>query len=77
MVAITVRDVPDDVRSELASRAAQAGQSLQEYLRAELIQMAGRPSLDVVVARARERARALRSTVSADAIVDHLAADRR
>ncbi len=33
-VAITVRGVPDEVRDELAARAARAGQSLQEYLRA-------------------------------------------
>ncbi|WP_396654373.1 FitA-like ribbon-helix-helix domain-containing protein, partial [Microbacterium sp.] len=33
-VAITVRNVPDDVRDELASRAARSGRSLQEYLSA-------------------------------------------
>ena len=33
-VAITIRDVPDETRDELAARAARAGKSLQEYLRA-------------------------------------------
>lgn len=37
MVAVTVRDVPDEVRDELAARAARAGKSLQEYLRALLV----------------------------------------
>lgn len=32
MVAIQIRDVPDDVRDALAERAAQAGQSLQGFL---------------------------------------------
>ena len=37
-VAITIRDVPDEVRDELAARAARSGQSLQEYLRAVLVE---------------------------------------
>jgi plasmid stability protein len=41
-VAIAVRDVPDEVRDELASRAARAGKSLQEYLRGMLIQSVAR-----------------------------------
>ena len=31
-VSVTIRDVPDEIRAELAARAARAGQSLQEYL---------------------------------------------
>ena len=46
MTSITVRNVPDDVRDELAARAARAGRSLQEHLRVELIQLASRPSVD-------------------------------
>jgi plasmid stability protein len=40
--SITIRDVPDDIRDELAARARLSGRSLQEYLRAELIELAGR-----------------------------------
>ncbi|MEO5743391.1 MAG: hypothetical protein ABIQ53_02215 [Terracoccus sp.] len=40
---ITVRDVPDGVRDELAARAAHAGKSLQEYLRRMFIDTAARP----------------------------------
>ncbi|MGH8303634.1 MAG: FitA-like ribbon-helix-helix domain-containing protein [Steroidobacteraceae bacterium] len=54
-VAITVRDVPDDVRDELAARAARAGKSLQEYLRAMLVDATSRPSVGDVIARARAR----------------------
>lgn len=32
MVALQIRDVPDDVRRELAGQAATQGQSLQAYL---------------------------------------------
>ncbi|MCL2465642.1 MAG: hypothetical protein FWF02_12460 [Micrococcales bacterium] len=33
MVALQIRDVPEDVRDVLAERARQAGQSLQGFLR--------------------------------------------
>jgi plasmid stability protein len=36
--SITIRNVPEEVRDELASRAALAGRSLQEHLRSELIE---------------------------------------
>lgn len=57
MAAITIRDVPDDVRNELAARAARSGRSLQEYLWAELTDMASRPSVNDAVAASRQRAR--------------------
>ncbi|HEY2833508.1 MAG TPA: hypothetical protein VGJ14_13860 [Sporichthyaceae bacterium] len=37
MATIQVRDIPDDVHAEYRARAAAAGMSLQEYLRAELV----------------------------------------
>jgi plasmid stability protein len=46
--SITVRDVPDQTRDELASRAALSGRSLQEYLRAKLIELARQPASMVV-----------------------------
>lgn len=55
MVAVTIRDVPDGVRSELAARAARAGQSLQEYLRGVLVTAASKPTVEEVVDRARAR----------------------
>jgi len=49
-VAITVRDVPDNVRDELASRAARAGKSLQEYVRGMLLDTVARPCAEDVIA---------------------------
>jgi plasmid stability protein len=76
-VAITVRDVPDEVRDELASRAARAGKSLQEYLRGMLIDSAARPTVDDVLARARARVDATGARVDAEAILAARDADRR
>ena len=53
--SITIRDVPEATRDELAARAARSGRSLQEYLRLELIELAERPDPSDVIARARER----------------------
>jgi plasmid stability protein len=77
MVAVTVRDVPDDVRDELASRAARAGKSLQEYLRGVLVAAAEKPSLDDVLARARARVTATGVLVDATATLAAKDADRR
>ncbi|MGD9704067.1 MAG: hypothetical protein AB7Q42_01440 [Acidimicrobiia bacterium] len=77
MVAITVRDVPEDVRDELAGRAARAGKSLQEYLRGELEALAARPTLDDVLMRARTRVLATGSRLPADKVMQLRDLDRR
>lgn len=46
MPAITIRNVPQPTRDVLAARAEQAGQSLQEYLLGELVQMAAAPTVE-------------------------------
>ncbi len=56
MVAITIRNVPEEVRNELAARAAKRGQSLQEYLLRELGAIASREPLDDWLTRVRVRA---------------------
>jgi antitoxin FitA len=76
MPSITVRNVPDDVRDELAARAARAGRSLQEHLRAELIELARKPSVEEVLNRARARTRTTASNLPAARILDHRDADR-
>ncbi|MDQ6822712.1 MAG: hypothetical protein M3076_20660 [Actinomycetota bacterium] len=76
-VAITVRDVPDEVRDELAARAARAGQSLQEYVRAMLISSAARPPVADVIARARARVEATGARADASSILGARDADRR
>jgi antitoxin FitA len=76
-VAITIRGVPDDVRDELAARAARAGQSLQEYLRAMLLDATARPAMADVIARARARVEATEVAVDAAAILAARDADRK
>ena len=75
-VAITIRDVPDDVRDEHAARAARAGQSLQEYLRGMLVESAARPPVGDVIARARARVATTGSTVDAATILAAREAER-
>ena len=77
MVAVTIRDVPDDVRDELAARAAHSGQSLQEYLRAILVSVASRPTVDDVLARARARVTATGVRLDPAATLAAKDADRR
>lgn len=77
MPSVTIRDVPQATRDELAARAAGAGQSLQEYLRSMLVELAEKPDLETILARARARALATETIVPADVILEHLAADRR
>ena len=76
-VAITVRNVPDEVREELAARAAQSGRSLQEFLLRELIRMASNASTSEVIARARERVRATDLWLDASELATARDAERR
>jgi plasmid stability protein len=75
--AITVRDVPDQIRNELASRAALSGRSLQEYLRAKLIELAGQPDAEALVARIRSRKAAHPVSLTAEQILAYRDEDRR
>lgn len=76
-VAITIRDVPDAVRDELAARAARAGKSLQEYLRGMLVETAARRPVEDVIARARARVQATGVRVGAESILAARDAERR
>ena len=51
-----MKDVPERTHAILRQRAAAAHQSLQEYLRARLIQDADEPALEEVLDRAGGRA---------------------
>ena len=76
-IQITIRDVPDKVRDELAARAALQGKSMQEYLRAELERLAARPSVDAWLKQVRKRKRASKTRVSSGQIVKERDVDRR
>ena len=69
MTSITIRDVPDDVRDELAARARLSGRSLQEYLRMHLVGLAGRPDPEALIARAREGTKNTGSSLAAERIL--------
>ena len=77
MVAITIRDIPDDVRDELAIRAARSGKSLQEYLRGMLVDTAAKPTVQDTLARARARVAATGSRLDAATILADKDADKR
>jgi hypothetical protein len=76
-IQINIRDVPERVRDELASRAARQGKSMQEFLRAELERLAARPSIDAWLQQVRKRKRAAQTRISSEEILDNRDADRR
>jgi antitoxin FitA len=73
MATVQIRNIPEQAHAVLRRRAAAAGQSLQEYLRAHLINEAATDTLDEVLARAGGRAG---GQVSPDEVVTILRADR-
>jgi antitoxin FitA len=52
MPSVQIKDVPEHTHAVLRQRAAAAHQSLQEYLRARLIEEASQPTLEEVLDRA-------------------------
>jgi plasmid stability protein len=75
-VSMTIRDVPDETRAALAARAARAGQSLQEYVRAQLIVLADQPDPQEFWDRVRHRLRATGTRLPADVVLEARDADR-
>jgi antitoxin FitA len=55
MPNVLVRDLPDEVHAALQRRAEGRGQSLQQYLAAELTRLAERPSADELFDRVAQR----------------------
>ncbi len=51
MPNVLVRNLPDDIHSALQRRAVASGQSLQQYLVAELTRLAVRPTISEVMAQ--------------------------
>lgn len=76
-VQITIRNVPETVRDELASRAALQRQSMQEFLRGELERIASRPSVETWLEGVRERKALAETRVSPSQILGARDADRR
>lgn len=53
---IQIRNVPDDIHREVKARAARAGMSLSDYLLAEIVRIAERPTPDEMRRRLAGRA---------------------
>ena len=75
-VEITIRGVPEAVRDELAARAALARQSMQEFLRTELVRIVSRPSPSTLLAEIRQRKAAAWTIVPSSLIIQARDADR-
>ncbi|HEY3952736.1 MAG TPA: hypothetical protein VGM53_05125 [Streptosporangiaceae bacterium] len=73
MPSVQIKNVPEQAHAVLRQRAAAAHQSLQEYLRARLIEEASEPTLDEVLDRAGGRSG---GSVSLKTAVSTLHADR-
>ena len=75
-VQITIRGVPEDVRDELAVRAALQRQSMQEFLRGELERIASRPSVGAWLQGVRDRKAVAGTRVQPSRILRARDADR-
>jgi antitoxin FitA len=69
---ISIRDVPDEVRDELAARARRSGRSLQEYLRGTLVALASRPDPADLMREVRARKAALGTSLPPEEIIAFL-----
>ena len=82
-VQITIRNVPEEVRDELAVRAARNRQSMQAFLLDELKRLdelervAGKPTIDEWLERVRKRRETSQSRVNAEDILRAPHADLR
>lgn len=75
-VQITIRNVDDEVRERLAALASRRGQSMQQYLLAELQRLASRPSVEEWQAAVRARKSERPVVVDAAKILAHRDAER-
>lgn len=76
-VQITIRGVPEEVRDKIAARAAARGQSMQEYLRGELVRLVAKPSIEEWLSDVRARKRAMKNSVTTEEILRARDADRK
>ena len=69
MPNVLIRDLPEATHRRLTERAARAGQSLQQYLRADLVRSAERETVEEVFERVRRhRGGRVSMTVAAEGI---------
>ena len=68
-VQITIRGVPEEVRDEIAARAARRRQSMQAFLLGELERIVSKPSVEELMEEARARLALSKSRVTAEDIL--------
>ena len=76
-VKITICSVPEEIRDRLASRAATRGQSMEAFLRAELVRLASQPSIDELLDEVRARKAADSAYIGVESILWARDADRK
>lgn len=76
MAHVQVRDVPEDVHAALVRRAAEAGQSLQQFLSSQLAEIARMPTMTEMLDRIEQRAKGALSTEGAIKALDEERARR-
>jgi hypothetical protein len=67
---VQIRDVPPEVHEALLRRAEAAGQSLQQYLAAQLAAIAATPTIDEIFDRIERRPKGRLSASEAIAAID-------
>jgi antitoxin FitA len=78
MATIQVREIPEDLYEVLRRRARRAGQSMQAYMRDQLVALAERPTKEEVIEEIEAvLGRAGGGEPAAASIADDLAAERR
>jgi plasmid stability protein len=65
---VQIRNVPDALHRKLKARAADAGQTLSDYLLAELERVAARPTRDEMLTRLHSRRRVTLKTAASTVI---------
>ena len=76
-VQITIRAVPEEVRDEIARRAAEQRQSMQEFLLEELTRIASQPSITSWLETVRRRKSVTGARAPASMILEARDDDRR
>lgn len=76
-IQLTIRNVPEKVRDELASRAALQHKSMQEYLRGELERIAAKPSIDAWLKAVQERKQTSKTQIPVAKILAARDTDRK
>jgi plasmid stability protein len=77
MATIQVREIPEDLYEVLRRRARRAGQSMQAYMRDQLVALAERPTKDEVIEEIEAILGRAGGEPTAASIADDLAAERR